>query len=165
MASTFSTATSKSLRSSASGTGLVPALILHESAAGIEKSGISQVDDIRCRSGIHEADEIVKRIRERVRELNAGTSSVVAGAHILYVSVTEAGISELERGGFFGASATVYARLEDDQHKELWHAEARSTSTRLRRVAEYQTNPAFYGEDFREAADDIARQLIEGPIR
>jgi hypothetical protein len=81
------------------------------------------------------------------------------------VAVTEVGIAELQRGGYFGAVGRVHARLRNAANKELWSAEASSSSTRLRRREEYDARPELYSEDFREVAEDIARQLIDGPIR
>jgi hypothetical protein len=83
----------------------------------------------------------------------------------LELIVAAADIRQLERGDFVGAYAEVWAKLRNHKNKVVWFEIARSSSTKLRRRSEYQTNPGLYAEDFREAADDVARQLIDGPIR
>ena len=145
--------------------GLIPGLILEASAGTVEGKGVPWVNAIRAKSGIYEADLLVDSVRERIHDLN-GTSSAGAGAGpTLELVIKEAGVAELERGGFFGVFGVAQARLRSAENKELWNAQARSSSTRLRKQSEYDANPALYAEDFREVAQDIARQLVEGPIR
>lgn len=160
----FGTANTQALRAAAQQTGLVPALILRGSAANIEGKGIPWVNEIRAKSGIHEPDTIVESVRERIAKLDGQAGNGASDGPLLEVFVVQIGIAELERGGFFGVTGEAQANLKAAD-KLLWKARARSTSTHLRRTADYDANPALYAEDFREVAQDIARQLVEGPIR
>jgi hypothetical protein len=160
--SSYSTANSRALNEAGAQSGILPAIIMGAAAGTIEGKGLSWVNSIRARGGLDEAEVVAESIRERVRQLNAGNTN---GGPILEVAVTEVGIAELQRGGYFGAVGRVHARLRNAANKELWSAEASSSSTRLRRREEYDARPELYSEDFREVAEDIARQLIDGPIR
>ena len=133
-------------------------------ASSVEGKGVPWVDAIRSRSALNEAELVTASIQERVRSLDAANADAAAGP-VLEVTLKEAGIAELQRGGFFGAVGRVHARLRNSANKELWSAEATSSSTQLRRREDYDTNPALYAEDFRQVAEDLARQLIDGPIR
>ena len=161
----FTTANSRATQTAGVESGLAPAVVLGVSAAISEQGGISWVSDIRARSGIDEGKVLAEVVRERVRQLGSEHATETAGGPTVDLRVTEAGISELERGGFFGVTATARVRLFSAEQKQIWSAEARSSSTRLRRREGYTANPALYGEDFREVAEDLARQVVIGPIR
>ena len=163
-ASSYSSANSRSLRQSGSESGLLPGLIMGAAASSVEGKGVPWVDSIRSRSGLDEADLLTANIQERVQKLAAPNTETSAGP-VLEVTSKEAGIAELQRGGYSGPVGRVHARLRNSANKELWSAEASSTSTQLRRREDYDTNPALYAEDFRQVAEDLARQLIDGPIR
>jgi hypothetical protein len=164
-ASEFSTANAQGMRTAGVDSGLGPALILGTSAALSERGGVSWVSEVRGRSGIDEGAILAQRVRERIRQLGSEHATETEHGPTLDVVVTEAGISELERGGFFGVTATALARLWSAEKKEIWSATAHSSSTRLRRREEYGANPALYAEDYREVADDLPRQVVQGPIR
>ena len=163
--SRFATANSRTTRTAGVDSGLASALVLGTSAAISEQGGISWVSDIRAKSGVDEGMILAEKVRERVRLLGSEHAAERDGGPTLDVRVMTAGISELERGGFFGVTATALARLWSAEKKEIWNAEAHSSSTRLRRREEYSANPALYAEDFREVAEDLARQVVLGPIR
>jgi len=161
-ASSYSSANSRALNDAGAQSGILPGLIMGAAAGTIEGKGSSWVNSVRARGGLDEAEVVVASIQERVRRLDAANTN--AGP-IMEVAVTEVGIAELQRGGYFGAVGGVQARLRTAANKELRSGEARSSSTRLRRREEYDAKPELYADDFREVAEDIARQLIDGPIR
>jgi hypothetical protein len=144
--------------------GLVPAIMLAIPSAWIEGNGAARINNIRAKSGIAEGDVVAESISKRLHLLDPKTDAAITDS-VLEIAVLRAGIAELERGGFFGVVGAARARLRSADNKELWSEVAQSRSTRLRRLQEYETNPALYAEDFRETAADIARQLIDGPIR
>ena len=143
---------------------LVPAAILHAAAAHSNSKGVSWVSSIRAQSGIHEGEIVQQKVLDRVRKVQEVAVDTNAGP-VLTVEVQEAGLAELQRGGWFGAHGTVSATLRSSGGESLWEATARATSTKLRRREEFDQQPTLYRDDFTEVADDIARQLIEGPIR
>jgi hypothetical protein len=163
-ASSYSSADSRALRETGAQSGLLPALIMSAAAETVEGKGLPWVSSIRAQSGLDEANVVTESIRQRVRMLDASNMETNGGP-VLEVFVQEVGLAELQRGGYFGAVGMVLARLRNANGKELWSGVARSTSTRQRRREEYDAKPGLYAEDFREVAEDIARQLIDGPIR
>jgi hypothetical protein len=144
--------------------GLIPAIILAIPSAWIEGNGVVRINDIRAKSGINEGSVVSEHISKRVHLLEPKTGETTP-VSVLEIAVLRAGIVELERGGFFGVVGAARARLLGTDNNAVWGAIAQSHSNRLRRLEEYEKNPALYAEDFREASADIARQLIEGPIR
>jgi len=121
-------------------------------------------DQIRARSGIEERAVFEQSVRERLAQLDHGASPVSTSAPTLKITIASVQISELERGCFWGVNATAAASLWVGQ-KNIWSEVAESKSTHLHRYLDYLANPNLYAQDFREVANDLARQLINGPIR
>src|SRR3954469_5038209 len=144
---------------------------------GTSAAEMRWMNRVRARSGISPEQMLTNAVRDRVRQLEGENTSASDGGPIVYVAVVWVAIEEIERGGFVGVSVVGAASLRnaqnmigpasshDAQNKVVWHATAKSTSTHFRRRKEYEENPALYAEDFREAAEDLARQLVDGPIR
>src|ERR1051325_561116 len=160
-----STTKSQAMRKAGAQSALAPAVALGVSAAVMDSGGSGWVDKIRARSEVSEVAVLMEAVRAKVERLNSEQANSKDSEAIVTVFLLSGGIDELERGGFFGVSVSAAASLQNGQNKTVWHESAESTSTHLRRREEYEANPALYGKDFQEAAEDVARQLIEGPIR
>lgn len=162
--SDYSSANAQAMHNAGSQSALVPGVILHTAAAISNSKGMSWVTSIRAQIGIDEREVVLEEVLSRVKDLQdvaVGTND----APVLIIRVQEAGLAELQRGGWFGAHGSVSANLRSRNGESLWSATARSTSTELRRREDFDRQPTLYLDDFMEVAKDIARQLIEGPIR
>ena len=134
-------------------------------AGAIESKGGDWMAKIREQTGEFEADLLLEKVTSELRELQPDSSS--AGGDrtpVLEISFSQIGIPELQRD-WYGAYGLARARLRDHTDQEVWSAQASSTSTKLRRRAEFEVNPSLYQADFADVAEDIARQLVDGPIR
>ena len=87
-----------------------------------------------------------------------------AAAAQLTLTVEALGLREVERYRF-APFAAASARLVDLNGKELWSARAKSTGTELHPLQAFSDEPDLYRRGFHEAANDLANQLIQGPIR
>jgi hypothetical protein len=126
-----------------------------------DKKGI--VSRIRSDVGNFETDLINERFE--VKLLAAGLRvSNDASASTLELKVSRFGLREVQRG-FFAPYAFADAKLRTTDGKQIWWACAQSVGTKQRRDEEFGQRPELYREDFVEVADDLSRQLIEGPIR
>jgi hypothetical protein len=162
--SDFSSANARAMHDAGSQSALVPGVVLHAAAVHSNSKGVSWVSSIRAQSGIHEGGIVLQKVLDRVRKLQELTVDTNA-APVLTVEVQKAGLAELQRGGWFGAHAGVSAQLTNKTGESLWTATAYATSAKLRRREEFDQKPTLYSDDFTVVAEDIARQLIEGPIR
>ncbi len=83
---------------------------------------------------------------------------------LLDLKITKYGLREVQRG-FFAPYVYAEATLTDPKGKRIWRASAYSIGINDRRKEEFHHQPELYRKDFVEVAEDLSRQLIEGPIR
>jgi hypothetical protein len=117
---------------------------------------------IRATTGEFEKSLIEEQFRSHlptaIREAAAGTNC------LLQLCVQVVGLREVERDQFAPFALGV-ASLHSPDGKELWKAQARSTGTKPHPLETFGTQPDLYRKDFAEVADDLATQLVDGPVR
>lgn len=133
-------------------------------AGAIESSGGDWMEKIRKETGEFEPDLLLDRVNAEIRQLPTDSKLSGNSSPVLEISFSQIGIPELQHE-WYGTYGLARARLRDAAGKDVWSAQASSTSTKLRRRAEFESDPSLYRKDFEEVAEDLARQLIQGPIR
>ena len=73
-------------------------------------------------------------------------------------------LREMQRG-YWQIIIFVKADVINSQRETMWSASIYGTSDTLRHVDDYTRQPESYTEDIHSAAEDAARQLVNGPIR
>jgi hypothetical protein len=160
----FSTALGRNAELAGSGGGLIGFLVGTGIAASDERGGAEIVRNIRATDGNFEPGMIVNAINAALRKSEIHVSDSADANRTLLVRVNSVGLLEPQRN-FWVVTANVSARLENTNKTSIWSATVDSTGTHTRRMDDFARDPSLYAKDFEEVADDIARQLIAGPIR
>lgn len=87
-----------------------------------------------------------------------------AASSEMTLSLTEFGFLE-EQPGYFVPYAYASASLKNSAGAKVWSATACSRGLAARSKRDYVEQADTYTKDFGGVAEDLARQLIEGPIR
>jgi hypothetical protein len=116
----------------------------------------------RHQNGNFECGRVETAIESALGKIHSATGGTPTST--LELEIKSYGIDELQYA-WYGPYLCVAAELKDATGKKLWSEQAVSVGTMLHRKAELERNPKLYREEFAEVADDIAHQLIEGPIR
>lgn len=141
--------------------GAVGALIGYSIASGIERNN-EVVEKLANANGPFESQQLNDQIQLALtrQSVNNASESVAT----LNVRLRVAGLDEIEPKRFV-AFGVAQAELRDSAGKQVWEAAAEATSINSRPLSEYEREPGLYRKDFAEVAEDLARQLIEGPVR
>lgn len=132
-------------------------------AAGIEHS-TNAYGSAATVLGTFEAAMAQERFVKRLSAAGLDPENGAPGAQRVEFRVETVGLREVERERF-APFASAVGRLYSSDGKVVWHAHAKSTGSRPRAVAEFREKPDLYREEFEEVANDIANQLVEGPVR
>jgi hypothetical protein len=144
--------------------GLIGMLVAAGVGAGEESRGKEEVKRLHAGSGGTEVQRVTEEITNSLIRSGIQLSADGNAPTKLLINVESVGLQEVQRR-FWVACVRVTARLRKPDAGESWSACASSTGTKLRRVEEFTADPGLYREDFWEAAEDVARQLVVGPIR
>jgi hypothetical protein len=159
----FSTAHGRNAQIAGASGGFFGSVIGRSVAAAAAGDGEDRVIALRERNGAPEAKAIEGSLETRLKSAGMKLSGVSA-THRLTISLTAVGLMEHQRG-YWAPMAKVTAELLNQSDEKMWKAIAASTGTHPRKLDEFSQQPELYRNDFAEVADDLARQLIEGPIR
>jgi hypothetical protein len=141
--------------------GLIGVTVGHSVAAGIENNNPA-LNTIRTATGEFEKSLIEEKFRTRLSPETLSASSSTNSQ--LKICIKSIGLREVERNQFV-PSAMAVAMLYSPTGQETWRATARSNGSNPRALDAFEKQPDFYRKDFDEVADDLARQLVEGPVR
>jgi hypothetical protein len=92
------------------------------------------------------------------------TNGVIPSGSIFSIHLQLAGLREVERK-HFAAFGVAKAQLNDPRGKTIWAAYAESIYPDGRPLEDFTKQPELYRRHFEEVTQDLAHQLIEGPIR
>lgn len=126
------------------------------------RSGYDWGQKVRVENGIFECALVEASFQTALGKVHCATNGPFTST--LQLEVKSYGIDELQPG-WYGPFLCAAAELKDSAGKQIWSGEAASVGSHLVQKAELENNPKLYREDFAEVADDVAHQLIEGPIR
>lgn len=158
---TFLTAIGQNASQDAMGDGLIAMLIASGVGAG-DEAAAKKIFEARLRPDLqYESRQMDDAVKAQLQK--AGLLVGTVGAWKLQTRIRTIGLREPQRG-FWVPYLNVRAELDSGGAKP-WQTYASSTGTRLRRLEEFSKNPELYRKDMDELIEDIARQLIEGPIR
>jgi hypothetical protein len=160
----FSTARGRNAEQAGASGGLIGMLVGASVGAGEESQGRAMVRQMHKDGGHFEAQLVSEEITSRLTRSGIQLTSEADAQTCLVIDVTSVGLREAQRG-FWVTYLGVGARLRKPDGGNLWSACASSTGTKQRRVEEFAANVEVYRQDLREAAEDLARQLVVGPIR
>lgn len=159
----FSTARGRNAQQAGSYGGLIGSVFAAGVGSKDESDGKRQFERVREQTGRFEPGLILEAVRERLRAAGI-TLAEDHAARLLIVEVKAVGLEESQRG-FLAPCVRVSLRLAGDEPAREWKSFTHSLGTRPRRLEDYVARPELYRQDFKEVAEDIARQLIIGPIR
>ena len=143
--------------------GLIGIVIGASVAANAESGGMDIVRNLCRTNGLFEAAMITNSIQSRL--LHAGLTPPKAGSpNDLIIEVQTVGLLEPQQG-FWVPYVHVLARLDRNAGGDTWSTRVSSTGTKYRRLDEFSNHPELYAADFAELAEDVARQVVDGPIR
>ena len=141
--------------------GLIGLTVGHSVAAGIENNN-ETLNAVRAATGEFEKNLIEEKFRA---QLSPETLSPSAGTNTqLKICIKAIGLREIERNQF-APYAMAVAMLYSPNSQEIWRATARSHAVNPRALEDFKKQPELYRKDFNEVADDLVRQLVEGPVR
>jgi hypothetical protein len=160
----FTTLKSRKARKDGATGGLIGMLIGQSIASSSEATGRKLQDALRETSNRCEAPLLSGSIETHLRSAGVQLVPPDREAPRLKVNIVARGLAEVVPG-HFSAHATVASELFSATGRRLWSARVQSVATVKRPVAEFQSRPEQYRDDFAEVADDLARQLVQGPIR
>jgi hypothetical protein len=144
-------------------TGAVGALVVGSIRIAADTTVDEYLKAIRAVTGDFEAALIDEYFRGRLAAAGVTLKPEGEGPR-LETRLQSFGIREVQRG-FYAPFAVLTARLNAPDGKNIWTADAQSVAPSLRRKEEYARDPTLYSKEFAQIADDLARQLVEGPIR
>ena len=141
--------------------GLIGLTVGHSVAAGIENND-ETLKAVRAATGEFEN----KLIEEKFRALLSSEilSPSTATNTQLKICIKTIGLREIERSQF-APYAMAVAMLYSPSSQEMWRATARSHAVNPRALEDFKKQPELYRKDFNEVAEDLVRQLVDGPIR
>lgn len=120
------------------------------------------VQTIRHQDGGFECALVETAFQTALGKIHSSTKKIPTST--LELQIKCYGIDQLQPG-WYGPYLCAAAVIKDSDGKKIWSAQAASVGTRLRQKADLQNNPELYREDFAEVVEDVAHQLVEGPIR
>jgi hypothetical protein len=142
--------------------GAIGGLIGYSVAHGIERNN-ETLRDVRTATGSFEMAAMNEKFAALL-ERNGLTNAASRDASTLQVRLGRTGLQEMERNRF-SAFATAEAQLLKSDGTSVWQARAESAFPDSRPLDDFAKDPALYRRHFEDLAEDLARQLIEGPIR
>ena len=159
----FSTARGRNARQHSGNSGLIGVMVALSIGSGDEAAGRTQLKQIHQGDPVFELGLVLGKIRAQLHRAGIVADGAESG-RILSIEIRSISLEETQRG-FCSPSFSVSARLTDAGGNSIWSATARSTGHRMRTLAEYARQPESYREDFAEVAEDVAQQLVSGPLR
>lgn len=141
--------------------GLVGVLIGHSVAQGIEQNN-DVLREMRKANGEFESALVQEQFESMLTR--HGLTTVSTNGTTLYVRLVACGLREIERQRF-APFAAAQAELRNGAGKQIWSAHTVSVCPNGRPLEELAKDPALYRREFGPIAEDLAHQLIEGPIR
>lgn len=122
-------------------------------------------DFLKTKIGIAESREcrLVKQaLEERLNRIEL-LANAESDENKLLLRVEQIGLRETQKS-FWSPFLQVKARLEKGE-KSVWQTTVLSTASKIRSLNEFADRPELFQADLEEVIQDIARQLVEGPIR
>jgi hypothetical protein len=128
--------------------------------------GASQAGGSAMVAAVRDACDEGQMLRAAIERLltRHGLGSDSSGPSEMTLRLIEFGLLE-EQPGYFVPFAYASASVNNAQGKDIWSATAYSQAIKPRGRQEYTSRQESYLEDFQTVCEDLARQLIEGPIR
>jgi hypothetical protein len=161
---TVVTLTAQRMNEGGAGGGLIGVIVATSIASASSSDERKVLEDIRGSSGHFEAGVLASAFQARITSagIHTETNSLV-GATLIVLPKT-VGLVELSRQQFTPC-IVAQARLIADGDKKVWSATAKAIRNSGRALEDYRLDPQLYRSDFDALADDLARQLVSGPIR
>jgi hypothetical protein len=156
------TARGKNARQAGAGDGLLGVIISRTIGANEEAEGVKLVRQFCSENCQEETQTVLNAVKTRLAR--AGMNVSDTGSNKLTIRTTALGVREVHRG-FWVPFVQVSAKLAAGEEANRWKTFASSSGTKPRALKEFSMNPDLFKQDFAEAADDVARQLVQGPIR
>lgn len=159
----FSTARGRNARQDSGSAGLIGMSVAamigsDEEAKGKElfkkEIGIDLESEVRL---------LAEATRTRLAQSGFLLATNAAATNRLVLQIDSIGLRETQKG-CWSPFLQVTARFQSDNNV-LWKTFVTSTGSHLRHVNEFTRNSGLYQDDSRELVDDVARQLVDGPIR
>jgi len=130
-------------------------------ASGSEAGATERLNSQRKAQACNEHDSVRTAVEAELQRAGFACAALQQGA-ALRVKVIDFGLREVQTG-FVVPYAVASAALESHEGENLWSATAESSGMDRRRPEAYDAES--YCAAFRAVADDLASQLIRGPIR
>jgi hypothetical protein len=127
-----------------------------------ESGGEKQLATVREKVECNEHEIVRDAIGSEVMKAGFPRADGREGSAALHLKVVDFGVREVQRG-FVVPYATVSAKLISAAGKRLWSATAQSSGVERRAAENYGAKS--YCDDFKLVAEDLASQMIRGPIR
>lgn len=158
----FSTARGRNARQDSASAGIIGMTVGALIGSGEESSGKKLFES---KIGIDKDlevrlvnDAIQSRLRRNALLATNETEQVK-----LFVRLDAIGLQETQKG-YWTPFLEVNAKLMKSGGS-IWETSVSSTGLRSRQVSEFTTDPKLYQADLQDAIDDVAKQLVDGPIR
>jgi hypothetical protein len=154
--------TGEAARRSYANGGLLPWIIGSAVRSASESDSETRLSALREKADCNEHAILRDAFASELRKTGFARAASSGSPAVLHLKITEFGVREVQRG-FVVPHTIISARLISTEGKRLWSATAESSGVDRRPVQNY--NAPSYCEDFKSVAEDIANQMIRGPIR
>lgn len=158
------TLTAKRMNEGGAGSGLIGAIIATSVASASGSDERKQFAEIRGSTGDFEAASLANAFQARIESagINSGSNSL-SGARLI-IHPQSVALVELSRQQFTPC-IVAQAKVITADNKKVWQGKAKAIKSTGRPLEDYLHDPQLYKSDFNGLAEDLARQLVSGPIR